>query len=636
MLRSMLAWSLRFEDRIDNEFHAFIEVLKEAGYHVEANDPIFNVVIEKKVKDNAIEEDIMDPEMGEGNADDGIKGKDKKAMNILFNGVDGDMFDNIINFKTAKDVWDTIQIICDGTEQVRENKMQLLIQQYEHFHNEESESLTDIFSRFQKLLNALKLHGRIYQTKDSNLKLFRSLPKKWKPMTVSLRNSQDYKEFTLERLYGILKTYELEIEQDERMERGKKKGGSIALVVELEKEKEVNMEAVESTSRVFENKVKGLAVESEDSLSQDDIEDIDEHLAFLSRRFSKLKFKKNFGAAKPNRNMVDKSKFKCFKCGLAGHFASECRKSDSSKKKFEPVDYKQKYFELLKQKERAFITQENDWAADGLDEDEDVSYVNLALMAKSYETETSSSSNQLITTNLAHLSKAECNDAINDMSTELYHFRVTLKSLNKENAKIKENTLFLSERNNVLESQFIDFKKLRIECKIAKEELTEDVHAQITKVQGIESFCDEAWKKNKEKLEPNLVDGVLTDVDSTDDEDHPSDNKKCYPSKDENPHPLAVSKPINKAKLVKLNEKYGMPQMPFSMPYWNNIFTHSMPFPVSHNIHDNSVAMNGFKGTTQMTKDESEIPKSNEIKPKKQKKKANKSGPKETWVPKST
>ncbi|KAL8134989.1 hypothetical protein AgCh_009857 [Apium graveolens] len=34
--------------------------------------------------------------------------KDKKAMNILFNGVDDDMFDNIINCKTAKDVWETI------------------------------------------------------------------------------------------------------------------------------------------------------------------------------------------------------------------------------------------------------------------------------------------------------------------------------------------------------------------------------------------------------------------------------------------------------------------------------------------------------------------------------------------------
>jgi len=137
--------------------------------------------------------------------------KDKKAMNILFNGLDQDMFDNVINSQTAKEIWDTVQLICEGTEQVRENKMQLLIQQYEYFHFEEGESLNDTFNRFQKLLNGLKLYGRVYQVKDSNLKFLRSLPKEWKPMTVSLRNSQDYKDFTLERLYGILKTYELDV-----------------------------------------------------------------------------------------------------------------------------------------------------------------------------------------------------------------------------------------------------------------------------------------------------------------------------------------------------------------------------------------------------------------------------------------
>ncbi|KAL8103990.1 hypothetical protein AgCh_028276 [Apium graveolens] len=56
---------------------------------------------------------------------------------------------------------------------------------------------------------------------------------------------------------------------------------------------------------------------------------------------------------------------------------------------------------------------------------------------------------------------------------------------------------------------------------------------------------------------------------------------------------------------------YSMPQMPFSMPYWNNMFTPNMPFHVSHNMHDNSVALNGFKGPTPMTKEESEIPKRN-------------------------
>ena len=74
--------------------------------------------------------------------------KDNRAMNILFNGLEEEMFDNVINCTTAKQVWDTVQTLCEGTEQVRENKMQLLIQQYEHFHFKNGESLSDTFSRF--------------------------------------------------------------------------------------------------------------------------------------------------------------------------------------------------------------------------------------------------------------------------------------------------------------------------------------------------------------------------------------------------------------------------------------------------------------------------------------------------------
>ena len=49
-------------------------------------------------------------------------------------------------------------------------------------------------------------------------------------MTVSLRHSHEFKDYNLEKLYGVLKTYELEIQQDQEMEKSQRKGKTVALV----------------------------------------------------------------------------------------------------------------------------------------------------------------------------------------------------------------------------------------------------------------------------------------------------------------------------------------------------------------------------------------------------------------------
>ena len=90
--------------------------------------------------------------------------------------------------------------------------MQLLIQKYEAFQYKYGESVNDTYNRFQKLLNGLKLYGIIYSTEDTNLKFLRSLAKEWKPMIVPLRHSNKFKDYTLEKLYGVLRIYEHEIQ----------------------------------------------------------------------------------------------------------------------------------------------------------------------------------------------------------------------------------------------------------------------------------------------------------------------------------------------------------------------------------------------------------------------------------------
>ena len=228
----------------------------------------------------------------------------------------------------------------------------------------------------------------------------RSLPKEWKPMTVSLIHSHEFKDYNLEKLYGVLKTYELEIQQDEEIEKGQRKDKAVALVAQNKEDETSEGVVVEAPSKIAgENrqeagKGKGNTEIEEESVHQEDLDDIDEYLAFMSRRFSKLKFKRNPAMSKSipsyrrdsqqNKSFVDKSKFKCYNFGIAGHFSNECRKPKTEKKEnaSDGIDYKRKYYDLLRTKEKAFVSEEKDWAAVGEDSDEE-EFINLALMATS-------------------------------------------------------------------------------------------------------------------------------------------------------------------------------------------------------------------------------------------------------------
>ncbi|XP_063942882.1 uncharacterized protein LOC135150486 [Daucus carota subsp. sativus] len=515
--------------------------------------------------------------------------KDNKAMNILFNGIDDDMFDCVINCPTAKEAWDTIQTLCEGTYQVRENKTQLFVQQYESFHSKSGESLNDLFNRFQKLLNGLKLYGRVYMLKDSNIKFLRALPRDWKPMTVALRQAQNFNEYSLDKLYGILKTYELEIQQDEELEKNSKKEKNVALVAKKEEEEEKALKSMAKTSsnntgegKNEAGKNKGKIIkENEEPTAQDELDDLDEHLAFLARKFSKLKFKRNDAISRPfNRGnqykpscMVDRSKFKCFYCGLPGHFSNECRRPASEKKGSfsENVDYRRKYFDLLKQnKEKAFITEDGGWAADEGDSDNE-EHVNLALMAIGDEVDSSiTSSGQVKTTNTSDLTKSECKQIIDDMSNEIYNLRVSLKSLTKENVRLKGTNDLLAERNGKLETELIQLDKFKKSSELAKDELLtvlkreEILKKQLEREQEIiakrkdsrnilenmcsthvlEESCKNSWKKNKKLLEES--DALL-------DSDHPLID---IPSTDEN-YPSKNQTAVDEDKLKKLDKKYG-------------------------------------------------------------------------------
>ena len=64
--------------------------------------------------------------------------------------------------KTAPEIWQTLEITYEGTSQVKENKISLMVHKYELFKMEKEETIQEIFDRFNDIINGLKALRKLY------------------------------------------------------------------------------------------------------------------------------------------------------------------------------------------------------------------------------------------------------------------------------------------------------------------------------------------------------------------------------------------------------------------------------------------------------------------------------------------
>lgn len=79
-----------------------------------------------------------------------------KQKSTIGNVVSETIFSKIVGCKTAKTVWDTLLVSYEGVNVVKSQKRKNLNRKYENFFSTSKQSLTDILSRFQILLNDLE------------------------------------------------------------------------------------------------------------------------------------------------------------------------------------------------------------------------------------------------------------------------------------------------------------------------------------------------------------------------------------------------------------------------------------------------------------------------------------------------
>ena len=122
---------------------------------------------------------------------------DAKAFSIIAMALPNEIYAKFMHSENAKELWDALKQQFGETDDVVENRKEILNQQYETFVHMKGETLTEQFETFNCLISELKLVKQTYPNVTLNHKFLRSLPDKWETITFVLRNSPGFKDLTL-------------------------------------------------------------------------------------------------------------------------------------------------------------------------------------------------------------------------------------------------------------------------------------------------------------------------------------------------------------------------------------------------------------------------------------------------------
>jgi len=101
--------------------------------------------------------------------------KNNEAKMMLYNALPKKEYERVFMCKTAKDIWQSLIITHQGNSQVKDNKIDLLVQQYEQFVISEDETIDSAFARFNTIITSLKALDESFSSKNFVRKFLRAL-----------------------------------------------------------------------------------------------------------------------------------------------------------------------------------------------------------------------------------------------------------------------------------------------------------------------------------------------------------------------------------------------------------------------------------------------------------------------------
>ena len=132
--------------------------------------------------------------------------KDAKALFIIQQALDDEIFPRIASATTAKEAWSILKSEYLGDKKVVKMRLQSLRREFETALMGDKESVQDYLSRMSNVVQQMKAYGEKMTDEHVVGKILRSLTSKFDHVVAAIEESKDLEFYTFDELMGSLQS----------------------------------------------------------------------------------------------------------------------------------------------------------------------------------------------------------------------------------------------------------------------------------------------------------------------------------------------------------------------------------------------------------------------------------------------
>ncbi|GKB15818.1 hypothetical protein Tco_0849741 [Tanacetum coccineum] len=158
-------------------------------------------------------EGALGPERHRVYSDLSLEDKDRynadiRATNILLQGLPKDFYSLINHYTDAKDIWDNVKMLLEGSELTKEDCESQLYDDFEHFRQHKGDTIHDYYVRFAKLINDMRNIKMTMSRMQLNSNFVNNMFPKWGRFVTAVKLNRGLRDSNYDQLHAYLKQHE--------------------------------------------------------------------------------------------------------------------------------------------------------------------------------------------------------------------------------------------------------------------------------------------------------------------------------------------------------------------------------------------------------------------------------------------